>query len=475
MSGQLRVVIVDDTPDMRLLVRLSLELDPHIDVVAEGADGRAAIDLAERHRPDVMLLDLAMPVMDGMQALPQVVRRSPGTAVLVLSGFSATAMRDEALAAGAAGYVQKGIVAEELCERVWAVSGRERPARGPEVIPTLPLPAEPRVEGADRVEVAAARAAEAAPSGLVVLDAPADRPAASWTVRWLNDRASELLGLATGPAGARVGDLLPDLAGVLDGLVARPREDARVGAVRVRASRTGDEVVLSLDPSASDVDRDDVERLRTALARTAHELRNPVAVLVGISEAVRVGYDRLSDGQRDHLRAALRRQSDILQRLTNDLVTAVQVERGGLSVELEAVDVAAVVRACLDQEPADQGSPVTVRVDGEVTALADPARLTQVVTNLLSNARKYADPPYDVRVAREGDQVVLSFADRGDGVPEAFRPRLFEEFTRAGTDARGTGLGLFVVRSLAEAQGGSVDHRPREGGGSVFTVRLPAS
>ena len=105
----MRVAIVDDTPDVRLLVRMSLELDPDIEVVAEAADGRAAIDIAARHHPEVMLLDLAMPVMDGMQALPHVVSASPDTAVVVLSGFGAATMAAEALAAGARGYVQKGV------------------------------------------------------------------------------------------------------------------------------------------------------------------------------------------------------------------------------------------------------------------------------------------------------------------------------------------------------------------------------
>jgi signal transduction histidine kinase len=108
-------------------------------------------------------------------------------------------------------------------------------------------------------------------------------------------------------------------------------------------------------------------------------------------------------------------------------------------------------------------------------ALADPSRLSQVLTNLVSNSRKYAEPPYEIHVRRIDDQVHLSVADRGAGVPEEFRPLLFEEFTRGHQDARGTGLGLFVVRSLAEALGGAVEFRPRDGGGSVFTVRLTAA
>jgi DNA-binding NarL/FixJ family response regulator len=124
----MRVAIVDDTPDVRLVVRMSLELDPDIDVVAEAGDGKGAIEIAAEHHPEVMLLDLSMPVMDGMSALPAVRDASPETAVIVLSGFTQTAMQERAIAAGAKGYIQKGLGARALCDRVWQVSGLERPA-----------------------------------------------------------------------------------------------------------------------------------------------------------------------------------------------------------------------------------------------------------------------------------------------------------------------------------------------------------
>ena len=115
---QVRVAIVDDTPDIRLLVRMSLELDPDIDVVAEAEDGHGAVDIAARIGPEVMLLDLSMPVMNGMQALPLVREASPDTVVLVLSGFAADHLAEQAVAAGAHGYVQKGVSPGELRRRV---------------------------------------------------------------------------------------------------------------------------------------------------------------------------------------------------------------------------------------------------------------------------------------------------------------------------------------------------------------------
>jgi len=113
-----RVAIVDDTPDVRLLVRLQLELDPELEVVAEAGDGQGAVDIAREHCPEVMLLDLSMPVMNGLEALPHVMRVSPATAVLVLSGFRASSLLDQAVEAGAIGFLQKGLPSEELRRRV---------------------------------------------------------------------------------------------------------------------------------------------------------------------------------------------------------------------------------------------------------------------------------------------------------------------------------------------------------------------
>ena len=488
MSDKLRVAIVDDTPDMRLLVRLSLELDPHIEVIAEAEDGRGAIDIARRHRPEVMLLDLAMPVMDGMQALPEVVRASPDTAILVLSGFSASAMAQDAISAGAKGYLQKGLGAEELCERVWEASGREKPPVGLEDLFTLPTEPDAHAQlhddGRARADLAVvARAAEASPGGLAVLGVPAGEAAADGRFRYLNPQARTLLGLDEDPVGERLGDLVPGLAPLVDDLTApgaTPGTPARlstdVGPVTVCARRSGDEVVLAVVPAGSgaEVERADAEvrRLRAAISRTAHELRTPVTVIVGLSDAAQASDGRIPDEKRREMRQALLRQSSVLERLTSDLETAAQVQRGSLAVTLEPVDVVQVVRSCL-QHLGDETS-FTILAEQEVSAHADPARLTQIVTNLVTNAQKYADPPYEVHVARRDDQVHLTVADRGEGVPEDFRPLLFEEFTRAQQDGRGTGLGLYVVRSLAEALGGAVDHQPRHGGGSLFTVRLRA-
>jgi CheY-like chemotaxis protein/PAS domain-containing protein len=112
--GALRVVVADDAADLRVLLRLTLTHLGGVDVVGEAEDGRQAVAAVARLRPDVLLLDLSMPVMDGLEAIPLVREASPDTKILVLSGFDADRMAPAALDAGAHGYLEKGRPVEEI-------------------------------------------------------------------------------------------------------------------------------------------------------------------------------------------------------------------------------------------------------------------------------------------------------------------------------------------------------------------------
>jgi DNA-binding NarL/FixJ family response regulator len=127
--GRCTVVICDDKEGFRRLVAIVLGLAPGIEVVGEAGDGREAIALAERLQPNVLLLDVAMPEMDGLEALPRVREVSPATRVVMLTGVTADSVRRRALAAGASAFIEKGIDIDELGQRVVEICGAPSAAR----------------------------------------------------------------------------------------------------------------------------------------------------------------------------------------------------------------------------------------------------------------------------------------------------------------------------------------------------------
>jgi len=122
-GGPLRVVVCDDVGELRALVRAQLEAEGDIAVVGEAGDGVATMRLIEDERPDLVLLDLSMPDMDGLEVLASLREAAPETRVVVFSGFVAGPLGRRAVALGAYDYVEKGAPAEELRRAVRAAAG----------------------------------------------------------------------------------------------------------------------------------------------------------------------------------------------------------------------------------------------------------------------------------------------------------------------------------------------------------------
>jgi DNA-binding NarL/FixJ family response regulator len=114
MTEPLRVLLADDTPAILRFLRFALEEDGRFEIVGEVGDGAEAVRLAAAEHPNAVVLDLAMPVMDGLQAIPEIRRYSPETKIVVLSGFKAEDMEGQALTAGADSYLEKGSAFKEL-------------------------------------------------------------------------------------------------------------------------------------------------------------------------------------------------------------------------------------------------------------------------------------------------------------------------------------------------------------------------
>ncbi len=458
-----RVVLVDDTEDLRHLMRIALRRAGY-EVVGEAGDGAAGIEVATAESPDLVVLDLSMPVMDGLEALPHIRAACPDATIAVMSGFGADRMTERALARGADGYLQKGAPLADVVARLAELLGRRggmpptaAPAPGANDAPA-PAPAPP--EPARRPD-----SVELAPVALLEL---ADQPGLPLT--YANAAARELLGPGTEP-GTAIAELSTELAAFVTGfrVDSDTTLDLRLGHRHVQATlrRGGAGLLVYLDPSSGEA-----AALRRAIATTAHEIRGPVTVIAGAAETLdRPDAETLGTDDVAELTGAMARQARILDDLTSDLLAAAQGQFGTLSLDLTEVRPADVIATVLTGRY-DAGLVVT----DDRRVRADPRRLEQMLTNLLSNARKYGRPPIDVHVRPAGERVAIDVVDHGDGVPQQFRDRLFQEFARADSaPAAGTGLGLHVVRTLAEAHGGSASYAPGPDGGAVFTIELPAA
>jgi signal transduction histidine kinase len=218
------------------------------------------------------------------------------------------------------------------------------------------------------------------------------------------------------------------------------------------------------------------------LATLSHELRNPLA---GISNALYLlSQFGAHEARPRELRQLIQRHTDYLTRLVADLLDVSRITRGLVELQRQPLDLAAVVNRAVEvNRPLIEGrrheltvslAPETLRVD------ADPVRLEQVLTNLLSNAAKYTEPGGKIRlsVQRDGGEGVLRVEDTGSGISPELLPRVFDLFTQAERSyARthgGLGIGLHIVKRLVELHGGTVTaHSAGAGHGSEFVVRLP--
>lgn len=212
------------------------------------------------------------------------------------------------------------------------------------------------------------------------------------------------------------------------------------------------------------------------LSIVIHELRNP---LVGIDAAARVLARELGAHPASQRATAIASEARHLLVLLESVADAEAVDAGRLRSRRRALDLATLVRdAVAAMHIADH--PVTVIApDVAVMVDADAGRIRQVLTNLLRNAAQYSPrgSPIDVAVTTDatGRAATVEVRDRGRGIPERDRRRVFQKFTRLATaeGTRGSGLGLFICRAIVEEHGGSIRFARAAGGGSIFAFDLP--
>jgi signal transduction histidine kinase len=387
-TDPVRVLVVDDIQQVREGLARVLGQLGGFEVVGTAGDGVEAVELAGTTNPQVVVMDLRMPNMGGVEATREILARQAEVSVLMLSAYGDESLVIEALMAGARGYLLKGAPASELADAInGAVAGEAR-----------------------------------------------------------------IAGQVTRPLLERLVETL-----------SRERETREASEQAQRASEH---------------QRRREQQFATV---TAHELRTPVAGLLGSLVTLErlCAPDRLPP-QALELLAASTRQARRLARLVEDFAVVAKDSDGGLLVNPTRVAVDQVVEAVVAELDEQSAARVRVEVAPGLRAWVDQDRLAQVLANLVRNALQFSPPASPVDVTAHPGQdpgtVLMVIDDRGPGIPPERLPQLFDRFgERAPGETAGLGVGLWIVRELLTAMDGDVRVERNGDGGASLRVTVPAA
>ncbi|HEY2442178.1 MAG TPA: PAS domain-containing sensor histidine kinase [Streptosporangiaceae bacterium] len=384
------------------------------------------------------------------------------------------------------------------CYRAWMPSGEDEP---------VPAPRSGEAQGAPADTLASLVIADDLPDGLVIADH-------AGRVQVFNAAAARLTGRPAADAiGRDIRDALPlrDADGrcwwtctdPYDGLSTRTRHPeaslylrdgteilATMGYVRERrdpaAGRPVRRLVITLrgaEPRAR------LERGRADLVSTvAHELRSPLTSVKGFTATLLNKWYRFTDDQKRVMLETVNSDADRVTRLITDLLDVSRIESGRLEVHRQLVSIPDRARKIIDGHVAS-GEPAgrfALEVhDPLPETWLDQDKVDQIIGNLAENAVRHGAgtvtivvEPADTAdgqdaVENTAPTVAVSVRDQGEGVAPELAPRVFRQFWRAKRRS-GTGLGLFIVKGLVEAHGGTITVQSAPGGGAEFRFTMPA-
>jgi signal transduction histidine kinase/ActR/RegA family two-component response regulator len=502
-----RVFLWDDAEDVRAVAREALDEDPRFTVVGEAGTPEAALEHIAAERPDVVLLDLAMPDMDGLEALPRIGEAAPEARVVVFSSFEAARMEEVSLARGARAYVEKGTEIDDLRAVVHEV-GQGPPGLAPLTVPPPPYAPVPRDErDAGPLSEPAGRLGSRPPSrgSVGALPGTVENPLLAVGVAAVlyglifvipvstSGRIDGITLLATLPTallamrfGLR-GGLIAAAVSLLEIFLLSQVEEVRaagafpwvaravvfmllgglLGAVVDRSRK----VVAALGEANRELERSN-EDLEQFAAAASHDLSEPLRGIQGFADLLRRRYRGRLDESADEYIDQITDGAGRLRVLIEDLLAYARTGSGG--VGRQPVDTGALVDEVLGQLAVQiEESDAEVDVGELPTVMAEPALLGQVFQNLIANAVKFSDggpPKVQVWAERRNGEHRFGVADDGIGISEGDEQRIFQVFKRLNAREAygGTGMGLAICKRVVERHGGRIWVESRAGGGSVF-------
>ncbi len=488
----LLALVADDNRAARRMLRLVLEPDGY--EVTEAENGAQALDLFTHLRPDLVLLDAMMPVMNGFRACAAI-RALPGGAdvpILIITALDDNEAVEQAFAVGATDFVTKPVRLYVLRHRIRHLLRQRR--------------AEQALQASEqRYRALFERTNDAV--FFIGLDG---------IILTVNQRAADVLGYETDRLpGMRMQDIvvpreyddLQEKLEILLGYQTLPiyertfrKKDGTELPIEVNAALVCDDDnnPLHVQSIVRDItERRRLERLRAEFVSTvSHELRTPLTSVLGFTETLLDGSaGPLTETQREFLEFSYDSGKQLLRQV-NDLLDVGRLESDRLMLQMEQVELPALLRGVI-QGIGSMAEKKKIDVTLDVSEVAplfievDRHRLEQIVNNLLANAVKFTPAGGRVTLTLRvtlagrvldgrqlwGAGAHLQIQDTGIGIPPEDLPHLFERFHRGsnvmGRSFEGTGLGLHIARGLVEAHHGCIWAESQIGVGAMFHVWLP--
>jgi len=511
-----RILVVEDSPDIRVLIRMLLEQAGHEVVTA--ADGREGVETARREKPDLVLMDLSLPVLSGWEAARQI-KSEPATSSITVLAVTAHAMqgdKDRALAAGCDGFLSKPIdeetfekevaswLAQRQTERVSVAAAAEAPPDEEEDPRGRILVVDDEPEVADLIradletdghEVFIARGlAEAAalfsPDSqfdLAVVDIMLGRDSGYELAGELIARSSEYLPILLVTAGTI--DRERGYAAGADDFIGKPIESAELRArcrslIRIgRAIREQGRAIREHSEAYEKLAQ--LDRLKSDfLSTVSHELRTPLNTIILLSNVIgREGKTPADEERRLHDIGVIRESAETLLRMINNILDLAKIEAGQRDLHPQMIELGSFLRETADMlEPQARAKGLELSLEAAPglpeAAVLDREKLSRVLINLLSNAVKNTEKGRVVlRAAPWQDSIAFEVEDTGSGIPAHLVATAFEPFrqirTGSAESGRGTGLGLPISKQLVEVMGGDLLLDSREGKGTRLSFTLP--
>ena len=225
--------------------------------------------------------------------------------------------------------------------------------------------------------------------------------------------------------------------------------------------------------SARMAEHEAVENNKTVIATLSHDIKTPIASIRAYAEGLEANLD-VSPERRSRYLQVMMKKCDEVTELTNDLFLHSLSDMGRIEIKLEEIDLVPFMEQTVADITADKSDVIFIKPDFSPVISADKKRMTQLVENLINNSRKYAKTDIRISIKEKDNFVQVSFSDMGSGIPDEDMPFITDKFYRGKNcgNENGSGLGLYIVKYIAEKSGGSVELQNMYPGLKV-TVTLP--